>query len=273
MSEGMTLKGGVPVQDDTIPYGYCHCGCGQKTPVATKTSTSQGRIKGQPSLFMKGHGSRGRVPNAGERFGELVVVRYVGVVRQHSPSVECICDCGGTTIAEASRLRRGVKLDCGLSVHWPSYRGGHARSGNRHPLYNTWLGMRQRCFNPNYQDYRRWGGRGITICWGWRGPEGFQHFVVDMGERPRGTSIDRRNNDGHYSCGHCPECLREGWPANCHWATVEEQQHNKHDKRKLSPQDVLDIYAAYAHGRSKAQLARDYNVSQGGIAYWIRKLR
>jgi len=40
-----------------IPYGYCHCGCGQKTNIATRTSTKKGWIKGEPLRFIKYHHS------------------------------------------------------------------------------------------------------------------------------------------------------------------------------------------------------------------------
>lgn len=41
-----------------IPYGYCHCGCGQKTWIATKTSPGKNWIKGCPVKFAPGHGSK-----------------------------------------------------------------------------------------------------------------------------------------------------------------------------------------------------------------------
>lgn len=41
-----------------IPYGYCHCGCGEKTKIATKTNTADGAIKGQPTRYIHNHHSR-----------------------------------------------------------------------------------------------------------------------------------------------------------------------------------------------------------------------
>lgn len=38
-----------------IPYGYCHCGCGQQTPSAPQTHTAKGWIKGQPLRYLPGH--------------------------------------------------------------------------------------------------------------------------------------------------------------------------------------------------------------------------
>jgi hypothetical protein len=40
----------------TIPYGYCHCGCGQKTNIATHTQRRSGAVKGQPNRYLYGHG-------------------------------------------------------------------------------------------------------------------------------------------------------------------------------------------------------------------------
>jgi hypothetical protein len=38
-----------------IPYGYCHCGCGQLTPLAKKSRLDRGMIKGKPLTFISGH--------------------------------------------------------------------------------------------------------------------------------------------------------------------------------------------------------------------------
>lgn len=40
---------------DEIPYGYCHCGCGQKTKIAKKTSTRDKTRKGEPMQFVSRH--------------------------------------------------------------------------------------------------------------------------------------------------------------------------------------------------------------------------
>jgi hypothetical protein len=72
--------------------------------------------------------------------------------------------------------------------------------------------MRQRCFNPNCNDYKYYGARGITVCKRWLK---FANFFADMGVRPRGYTIDRINNDGNYT------------PKNCRWATHSQQMKNK----------------------------------------------
>ena len=42
----------------SIPYGYCHCGCGRKTNVSPCTNAKRGYVRGEPMRFLFGHGSR-----------------------------------------------------------------------------------------------------------------------------------------------------------------------------------------------------------------------
>lgn len=82
--------------------------------------------------------------------------------------------------------------------------------------------MRQRCNNPNSDQWKWYGGRGISICERW---DNFTLFLEDMGERPQGHSIDRINPDGNYE------------PSNCRWATPKQQAENNRGcfKPKLIP--------------------------------------
>jgi len=97
--------------------------------------------------------------------------------------------------------------------------------------YKSWRAMLYRCTREKDVRYHRYGGRGIKVCQGWND---FGNFLNDMGPRPEGRTLDRIDNDGNYSCGHCEECLRQGWAANCRWATAKEQNNNqlRHKKQK-----------------------------------------
>jgi hypothetical protein len=86
-------------------------------------------------------------------------------------------------------------------------------------LYKTWSSMRARCLNPGDIEYPNYGGRGIRVCDRW---SDFLRFLEDMGERPAGTTLDRRNVDGDYC------------KTNCRWATAIDQARNKRTNRILT---------------------------------------
>lgn len=46
------------LENCNIPYGYCHCGCGQKTNISTHTWATKNTVSGKPNLYIKGHGTR-----------------------------------------------------------------------------------------------------------------------------------------------------------------------------------------------------------------------
>jgi hypothetical protein len=78
--------------------------------------------------------------------------------------------------------------------------------------------MMQRCAGGDArQEWRYYGGRGITVCARWDPAQGgsFANFLADMGERPEGLTLDRVDNEGNYE------------PGNCRWATWSEQNSNR----------------------------------------------
>ena len=89
---------------------------------------------------------------------------------------------------------------------------GHTTHTSSSPTYKSWHMMMQRCGNPNYSQYADYGGRGITVCNRWKT---FQFFLQDMGLRPIGMTLDRKNNNKGYTL------------ANCKWSTKVEQQRNQ----------------------------------------------
>lgn len=130
------------------------------------------------------------------------------------------CDCGRTKLVLFQNCRSGMTRSCGCMA---GKKPTHGLS--RTTQYQTWVGMLSRCYNRECKGFRYYGGRGIRVCRRWR--ESVTEFAADVGTRPPGHTLDRRDNDGHYSCGKCEECVANGWTANCRWATAKEQANNQ----------------------------------------------
>ncbi len=120
------------------------------------------------------------------------------------------------------------------------------------PEYEVWAGMKARCFNPKHVGYKRYGGRGITVCDRWK--NSFINFLKDMGKRPEGDyQIDRENNLGNYE------------PSNCRWVSYIENNQNRRST-KLSMMIATEIRSRYKKENiSHRELADSYNVHKSAI--------
>lgn len=95
----------------------------------------------------------------------------------------------------------------------------------RGPSYRSYQAMKQRCYDPNTDHFKYYGKRGITVCERWL--NSFDAFRQDLGDRPKGLTIDRIDNNGGYWCGRCDDCVSKGRPFNCRWADMKTQAANR----------------------------------------------
>jgi hypothetical protein len=162
----------------------------------------------------------------GQRFGRLMVVLQEEPAADGRARFAARCDCGTHIVALGKRLKSGDTRSCGClkdeisgarlrRVRLDRTRHGEAKRGGRSPEYISWRSMINRCGNPKWHAFDRYGGRGITVCERWRAS--FENFVADMGRRPSPRhSLDRwPDRDGNYE------------PGNCRWATPVEQARNR----------------------------------------------
>ena len=110
-------------------------------------------------------------------------------------------------------------------------RYGHKVYWKRHPLYQRWWQMKQRCYNPRNNGYINYGGRGIGICKEWRDNfHAYKEWLLAQGwEEGSSLTVDRIDNDGDYS------------PENCRLADYKTQVSNKRPRRKNRERDYVGV--------------------------------
>ena len=142
----------------------------------------------------------------GQRFGRLLCKSQAGKNKRGDILWECVCDCGNTCFVASTSLKRGRTKSCGCLrneyLHKPKAgKKTHGKTNSR--LYAVWRGMKQRCNDPNSDNYYRYGGRGISVCDEWVSDfTAFEKWAMENGydeTAPQGKfTVDRINNDGNY---------------------------------------------------------------------------
>lgn len=185
----------------------------------------------------------------GMRFGRLLV-QGIGVRPEKARESywSCLCDCGSLKNVARCHLLYGTTKSCGCLGREKSAENG--KNNTKHGLcysveYHAHENMLVRCYNHSHKAYPRYGGRGIRVCDSWK--NSFEAFYSDMGPRPSdGHSLDRIDNDKDYTCGKCHDCIENGSPANCRWATRKEQTRNRRSNRIIEYQGESKTVAEWA---------------------------
>ncbi len=146
----------------------------------------------------------------GKTFGDWTVIKRGPNTKQGQAQWICQCSlCNDFKIVKGSHLREGRSTKC-KDCHNRTFNLRHGQY--KKPVYHVWEAMIHRCHNVNDRNYKSYGGREITVCDEWRAD--FMNFWSDMGNQPKGLTLDRIDNDGSY----CKD--------NCRWADRSAQQRN-----------------------------------------------
>lgn len=200
--------------------------------------------------YAKGVCSRKPMPLTnflGIKYGKLTVVEELPSVplknNRKLRYAKCICECGNEKVSTWSNLKSGAIAHCGCESN------KHGGTGTK--LYGVWRRINQCCFDKNYQAYKNYGLRGISICNEWRSFVNFQQWALNSGYK-QGLSIDRIDNSGNYE------------PSNCKWSTAQEQSSNKRNNVYIEHEGKLV---------TATEFGRLTNTPQSTVLYRIHKER
>jgi hypothetical protein len=186
----------------------------------------------------------------GKRFGRLEVIGLDSVDKGNNRRWLCKCDCGKEKVVLGVHLKDGTTQSCTclrkeLKSFWNVT---HGQSQKR--TYGIWDGMRRRCQDPKNPQYKYYGAKGIKVCDKW---QKFAGFFDDMGERPKGLTIERIDSKGNYE------------KSNCKWATMTENLRNR-SCVKLDINKVGEIKKLYNSGKfTQKEIGKLYGVNQDHI--------
>ena len=101
----------------------------------------------------------------------------------------------------------------------------------KHPAYNSWRGMKNRCNNRTHIGYGYYGAKGVRVCEDW---SSLDNFWRDMGPTwKEGLTLERKDANKDY-------CFE-----NCVWATYAAQMLNQGRNHYVeTPKGVMLLHDA-----------------------------
>lgn len=134
------------------------------------------------------------------------------------------------------------------------------RSFYKEPWYGSYCSMLNRCENPNANNYKLYGGRGIKVCDEWHDIEKFEEWVKTSGYE-KGLTLERIDVNGNYK------------PSNCTWATKKEQANNRRNTTYVTIDGVTKTISEWAEfsGINRSTLNSRYTNGVRGV-YLLHKV-
>ena len=192
----------------------------------------------------------------GKTFGRLTLLSVHSVIKGYT-KYNCRCECGTEKIIDGNSIITGRTKSCGCYKLEVSIKPT-TQGLSKHPLYDTWESVIDRCHNSSAVNYQYYGGRGISVCEEWR--QSLPNFInwAEMNGYAPGLTLDRYpDQNGNYE------------PGNCRWATMEDQGRNR--RNNLVPN--IEIARAIRNDSgSYSEISEKYNVNRG-IIYDIKNNR
>ena len=129
---------------------------------------------------------------------------------------------------------------------------------NNKRLSHIYWDMRDRCYNPNRSNYKRYGGRGITVCDEWMNTECY------FGKSTKGwiTFRDWALNNGYNDNLTIDRIdVNEGYsPDNCRWVSLKAQANNTRRNHLVTYKGKTQTLAQWCD-----ELGLEYGTAQSRI--------
>lgn len=245
-----------------IPYGYCHCGCGQKTPLSKEAR--RGYAKGEPLKFIHGHNAH--VPGYNRKNTDAPIP---------NPSGVCHCGCGQLTpIASSTSFAKG------------RVKGEHTRFCIGHHKSIRQLPDRF---------WQRVDRRGPDDCWEWKSYINDSGYGVTRGRNNKALRAHRMAYeftygpipDGMFVCHKCdnPACCN---PAHLFVGNPRDNVHDmiekgrasqysgicgeRHGMSKVTSENVREMRELSNNGLSYVELSRRYGISDVQVSRIVRRI-
>lgn len=222
----------------------CECNCESKTHKTFISTVISKRIFPESCGCLKL--SKLKEERIGQTFGRLTIVDIIN--KNGKNLCKCVCSKDGNIVFKSyNELLKAKYPSCGC---WYKEKMIEHNKANQKifnkKLYKVWLGMKDRCNNPNHASYKYYGGKGIKICSEWEKDYfSFENWAFDN-DYKNGLTIDRIDPNKDYM------------PENCRWITLENQSLNR----------TNTIYTLYnGKFRLLSSLSKELNIPYNKLYY------
>ena len=200
-------------------YWLCKCSC-EKGTIRKVNAQSLRKLTSQScGCLKKEQVNKSALKDlTGMKFGKLTVIkRAPNKNGRRGARWLCLCSCGNYHEASANSLIQKLVTSCGCNFATRRKRSSDISDEefSKVRLYQIWTGMKTRCYNKNYKDYKYCGAKGTTVCEEWKQDfHTFYKWSLANGYK-NNLTLDSIDTFGKYE------------PTNCRWITISEQQLNR----------------------------------------------
>lgn len=182
----------------------------------------------------------------GHRFGRLTAIRNTFTKEITGNYLwEYRCDCGNTIIAKSGNVVSGHTKSCGCLLIETITKHGMSKSNDK--TYSSWRKMLCRAHH-KYEEYAEYY-KDVSVCERWTNEQfGFLNFLEDMGPRPEGMTLNRKNGSKEYN------------KQNCEWASYSVQtydtcrhKNNKSGRTGVSWREDKGVWIATIRSKGKTE--------------------